>query len=212
MRVAHQNSSKVLVVEDDAVTREVLVQLLRMAGFDALSAASGQQGLVLLRKHRDEIGWLFTEFEMPGLICGVMLADEFYRSQPSRPVVFAYAHAARTRSRRLSPSCCQSRCRRCTFLRRSRLCALRLVPTQACGEKLRRGGRLSRSTRLGWLGAPSTARLSVRRPRRLLLSIQWARARSTGAVSRLGQWTALGWSRRRSSPSSGSRRWIRDAT
>jgi CheY-like chemotaxis protein len=87
MRVAHQNSSKVLVVEDDAVTRELLVQLLRMAGFDALSAGSGQQALVLLRKHRDEIGWLFTELEMPGLICGVMLADEFHRSHPSRPVL-----------------------------------------------------------------------------------------------------------------------------
>jgi CheY-like chemotaxis protein len=93
MRVAHQNSSKILVVEDDAVTREVLVQLLRMAGFDALSAATGQQGLVLLRKHRREIGWLFTELEMPGLICGVMLADEFHQFQPSRPVVFASAHA-----------------------------------------------------------------------------------------------------------------------
>src|SRR3954465_6694174 len=51
---------------------------------------------------------------------------------------------------------------------------------RACGEKLRRGGRLSRSTRLGWLSAPSTARLSLRRPRRLLLSIQWARARYSG--------------------------------
>jgi len=37
-------------------------------------------------------------------------------------------------------------------------------------------------------------------------------SRALGAVSRLGQWTALGWSGRRSSPASGSRRWIRDAT
>src|SRR3954452_23606842 len=93
MRVAHPNSSRVLVVEDDTVTREVLVQLLRMAGFDVRSAATGEQALVLLRKHRQEIHWLFTELEMPGLICGVMLADEFHRSQPSRPVVFASAHA-----------------------------------------------------------------------------------------------------------------------
>src|SRR3954468_3285074 len=93
MRVAHQNSSKVLVVEDDAVTRELLVQLLRMAGFDVRSAATGEQALVSLRKHRQEIHWLFTELEMPGLICGVMLADEFNRSHPSRPIVFAAAHA-----------------------------------------------------------------------------------------------------------------------
>jgi CheY-like chemotaxis protein len=55
MRVAHQNSSKILVVEDDAVTRELLVQLLRMAGFDVRSAATGEEALVLLRKHRQEI-------------------------------------------------------------------------------------------------------------------------------------------------------------
>ena len=93
MRVAHQNSSKILVVEDDAVTREILLQLLRMAGFDVCSAVTGEQGLILLRKHRHEIGWLFTDLDMPGMICGAMLADEFHKSHPSRPVVFASAHA-----------------------------------------------------------------------------------------------------------------------
>ncbi len=60
MPVAQPSRSKILVVQGDPVTREILLQLLRMAGFDVLSAATGEQALVLLRKHRNDIGWLFT--------------------------------------------------------------------------------------------------------------------------------------------------------
>jgi CheY-like chemotaxis protein len=91
--MAQPSQSKILVVQSEAVTREILLQLLRMAGFDALSATTGEQALVLLRKHRNDIGWLLTELEMPGLVCGAVLADEFHSFHPSRPVVFTSAHA-----------------------------------------------------------------------------------------------------------------------
>ena len=96
MSMAQSSRSKILVIQGDPVTREILLQLLRMAGFDVLLAATGEQALVLLRKHRSDIGWLLTDIEMPGLVCGAVLADEFHSSHPSRPVVFTSAHAGQS--------------------------------------------------------------------------------------------------------------------
>jgi DNA-binding response OmpR family regulator len=71
---------KVLVVDDDAVAAALLAQLLRMAGFECVTARTGEAA----------IGWLVAKAELPGLVCGRVLADEFSRwHPPSSAVVLA---------------------------------------------------------------------------------------------------------------------------
>ena len=79
---------RVLVVDDDAEIRESVGQALERAGFAPTRAATGEQGLVLLREWPRRIGWLYTKAELPGLVDGLILADEFHQAHPSRPVLY----------------------------------------------------------------------------------------------------------------------------
>ena len=78
---------KVLVVDDDAVAAALLAQLLRMAGFEAVTARTGEAALALMIEQRDAVGWLVAKAELPGLVCGRVLADEFSRWHPASSAV-----------------------------------------------------------------------------------------------------------------------------
>ncbi len=81
----------VLVVEDEALIREVLARELEDAGYAVLEAGTGDHALELLRNQQNGIGWLFTDIRLPGAIDGWRLAEEFRLSHPRRPVVYATA-------------------------------------------------------------------------------------------------------------------------
>src|ERR671921_1821220 len=80
---------RVLVVEDEPIAREILVDLLKMAGYDALSVRSGEQALLTLVEERGRIDCLLTAVELPGLVDGWMVADEFRVTDAALPVVFS---------------------------------------------------------------------------------------------------------------------------
>jgi len=82
------NRERVLVVDDDAETRESVGQALDRAGFAPTRAATGEQGLVLLREWPHRIDWLYTKTELPGLVDGWILAEEFHQAHSSRPVLY----------------------------------------------------------------------------------------------------------------------------
>ena len=82
---------RVLVVEGEPVAREILADLLKMAGYDVLSSHTGEQALLTLRQERGRIDCLFTAVELPGLVDGWMLADEFRTAEAAGPIVFATA-------------------------------------------------------------------------------------------------------------------------
>ena len=83
------SAPKVLVVDDDGVAAALLAQLLHMAGFRAVTAPSGEAALALMIEQRDDVEWLVTKAQLPGLVCGLILADEFSRWRAGHPVVVA---------------------------------------------------------------------------------------------------------------------------
>ena len=92
------NRERVLVVNDDPEARESVGQALEQAGFAPTLAATGEQGLVRLREWPRRIGWLYTKAELPGLVDGWILAEEFHQAHPSRPVLYRVPRHARHRS------------------------------------------------------------------------------------------------------------------
>ena len=80
---------RVLVVEPDAVTRELLTNVLRLAGFEAVPTGTGEQALRQTRRERGAFDALLTAADLPGLVDGWIVADEFRATQPGRPVVVA---------------------------------------------------------------------------------------------------------------------------
>ena len=88
---------RVLVVADDPETRASVGEALERAGFEPALAATGEQGLLLLREWPRRIGWLYTEAELPGLVDGSILADEFHRAHPTRPVLYGFPPHAKAK-------------------------------------------------------------------------------------------------------------------
>src|SRR3954447_24796574 len=87
---------RVLAVDDDAPSRGRLGQALADAGFEPLLAATGEEGLRLLRNRLGDVDWLYTKADLPGLVDGWILGDEFHQVRRGRPVLYGVApHATR---------------------------------------------------------------------------------------------------------------------
>ncbi|MBD2750212.1 response regulator [Microvirga sp. BT688] len=80
-------SATVLVVENDPITRELLENVLQAAGCQVLAVPTGNAGLLSLCQQQAQIDWLVTRVRLPGLVDGWLLADEYHRHNPGRPVV-----------------------------------------------------------------------------------------------------------------------------
>jgi two-component system cell cycle sensor histidine kinase/response regulator CckA len=62
-----QFEGSVLIVDDEAEIREVVVDLLQEIGVKSLVAPNGESGLEIYRRHRDEISLVLLDVSMPGL-------------------------------------------------------------------------------------------------------------------------------------------------
>jgi CheY-like chemotaxis protein len=87
MLSASRSKTTVLVVEDDAVTRELVAQLLQTGGYDVIAVGAGEHALLILCEMGTEIDWLISKRCLPGLVCGSILADEYHEHHPGRPVL-----------------------------------------------------------------------------------------------------------------------------
>jgi CheY-like chemotaxis protein len=88
---ASRSKATVLIVEDDAISRELLTQLLLAGGYDVIATSTGEQALLSLCKVGDDIDWLVSKVILPGLVCGWILADEYHVHHPHRPVLLISA-------------------------------------------------------------------------------------------------------------------------
>ena len=84
---ASRSKATVLVVEDDALARELMAQLLQAAGYDVIAASTGDRALLVLCHQGEEIDWLVSKVSLPGLVCGWILADEYHEHHPARSVL-----------------------------------------------------------------------------------------------------------------------------
>jgi CheY-like chemotaxis protein len=80
---------RILIVDSNAVFRERLAQELQARNYDTVTVESGTQALLLLRDWSCSIDWLYSRANLPGLIDGWILADEYHDSHPDRPAVIA---------------------------------------------------------------------------------------------------------------------------
>ena len=74
--------SRVLVIEDEVVIRDLMVAILERGGYDAVGAETAERGLQLL----DDFSVVVSDIVMPGLN-GIELLDEVRARRPSMPVV-----------------------------------------------------------------------------------------------------------------------------
>jgi CheY-like chemotaxis protein len=84
---ASRSKATVLVVDDDALARELLTQLLQAGGYDVIATPAADRALLVLCRQGEEIDWLVSKVSLPGLVCGWILADEYHEHHPGRPAL-----------------------------------------------------------------------------------------------------------------------------
>ena len=57
------DSGKILVIEDNRDSRDILSKLLRMSGYDVMSASDGEMGYTAALKHEPDL--IITDIHMP---------------------------------------------------------------------------------------------------------------------------------------------------
>ena len=80
---------RILIADTDTAFRESLTRHLRASGFEVVTAATGESAFSLLRDWHRPISWLYTRADLPGLIDGWILSDEYHDSHPDRAAVIA---------------------------------------------------------------------------------------------------------------------------
>jgi PAS domain S-box-containing protein len=87
---SHGRANTVLVVDDDAGARELMVASLQSLGIAALAASDGEQALQLLERHRPDA--MILDLVMPGMNGFDLLHEVRRRPHFSRLPVFVWTH------------------------------------------------------------------------------------------------------------------------
>ncbi len=85
-----QSPLRILVVEDDTDSREMLCELLALLDYQVSSAASAEDAETMLKEASFDV--LLTDISLPGL-SGVELARQAHARQPSLVIIFASGYS-----------------------------------------------------------------------------------------------------------------------
>jgi CheY-like chemotaxis protein len=89
-----RGSETMLVVEDEATVRAVVVQVLKQNGYRIHEAVNGQTALELWEQCGPEIDVLITDMVMPGGVSGHELAQQLLSKKPSLKVIYTSGYSA----------------------------------------------------------------------------------------------------------------------
>lgn len=80
--------TRVLVVEDEMLVRELVIEDFSDAGFDVVFACNAREAMGLLERDAD-FGLVFTDIRMPGTVDGLGLGQYIRATWPTMPVIYA---------------------------------------------------------------------------------------------------------------------------
>jgi len=84
----------ILLVEDEAILREMARDVLKDCGYHLIEAATGKEALQLWRGGADKIDLLLTDMVMPEGISGVDLAERLLADRPDLKVIFTSGYTS----------------------------------------------------------------------------------------------------------------------
>jgi len=85
-------TSIILVVEDDAIVRMLIVDVLEELEFEVLEAADAEEALVQVHDNGQVIDLMMTDVGLPDMD-GKQLATKVRELRPSLPILFASGYA-----------------------------------------------------------------------------------------------------------------------
>jgi CheY-like chemotaxis protein len=91
---APRGRETILVVEDEAGVRALVIRLLQGLGYRLLQAESGPDAIEVWKQHCDEVDLLITDIVMPDGLNGVQLAEHLRQERPKLKVIFTSGYLA----------------------------------------------------------------------------------------------------------------------
>jgi two-component system cell cycle sensor histidine kinase/response regulator CckA len=82
----------VLLIDDEAVVREIGYEMLEALGFTCISAPNGEVGLRLYRESKDKISLVILDIEMPGM-SGEKVFDALREINPDLKILIISGYA-----------------------------------------------------------------------------------------------------------------------
>ncbi|KEX92278.1 response regulator [Pseudomonas umsongensis] len=86
------NTPTLLVVEDDAIVRMLIVDVLEELEYKVLEADSSEQALAILKNENQHINLMMTDVGLP-VMDGQELASQARLLRPGLPILFASGYA-----------------------------------------------------------------------------------------------------------------------
>ncbi|HWQ90279.1 MAG TPA: ATP-binding protein, partial [Clostridia bacterium] len=83
----------ILVVEDEAVLRDMARLILEECGYQVLEAGSGVEALEVWNRHRERIDLVLTDMVMPEGVSGMDLAERLHAADPGVRIIFASGYS-----------------------------------------------------------------------------------------------------------------------
>jgi CheY-like chemotaxis protein len=89
--VLEKESTKVLVVEDEILSRIHAVNLVEEAGYEAIEATNADEAITILEARKD-IRIVFTDIDMPGSMDGLRLSHAIRTRWPPIELILTSGH------------------------------------------------------------------------------------------------------------------------
>jgi len=92
-RASRKGHETILVAEDEAVVRDMVVLALEHAGYRVVAASTGEEAVRLIDRMGEEIDLLLSDVIMPGM-SGPDLYDRARRTRPGLKAIFMSGYSA----------------------------------------------------------------------------------------------------------------------
>ena len=86
-------AARILVVEDEVLTRAIMAEELRLAGFSVIEADRADEALTYIESG-EQVDLVFSDIQTPGSLDGLQLAQTLWGKYPNLPVIFTSGNAA----------------------------------------------------------------------------------------------------------------------
>ena len=88
-----KGTEAILVVEDEAPLRELVVNILELCGYKIFQASTGVEALQVWSEQKGKVQLLLTDMVMPGGISGRQLAERLQADDPALKVVYTSGYS-----------------------------------------------------------------------------------------------------------------------
>jgi PAS domain S-box-containing protein len=92
-RVVARRTGTILVTEDDALVRQIVVRVLQQGGYHVIEACNGQEAVDIFTEHQSHIDLVILDAVMPGM-GGKEAYERIIQLQPNAKVLFSSGYSA----------------------------------------------------------------------------------------------------------------------